>query len=298
MVVAWPEAEVDIDERLVRELIRDQHPDLAGRPLRFVDAGFDNSTWRLGDDLAVRLPRRAVAAELMDHEQRWLPVLAPDLPLPIPAPVRLGIPAPDYPWGWSIVPWMEGEPGDCSPVTDAHDAGRRLGGFLRALHREAPPDAPFNAWRSVTLASRTRAFEDRLDAAGAAVDGPSLRTVWDAAVSATPHPRLPTWVHGDLHPANTIVSGGTVVGVIDFGDLCAGDPATDIGAAWMSIPAEAFRDFGSAYGELDQALVARALGWATLFALMFLGLASAGRPSYEGVAVRALAGVDAASRAL
>ena len=49
--------DVDIDEALVRTLLHNQHPDLAGLELREVAGGWDNRMWRLGEDLAVRLPR-------------------------------------------------------------------------------------------------------------------------------------------------------------------------------------------------------------------------------------------------
>ena len=125
--VRWPEAEVRVDEGLVNDLLHEQHPDLAGLPLRHVGYGFDNSLWRLGDELLVRLPRRLIAAELISKEQRWLPELAPLLPLPIPIPVRIGRPSRRYRWPWSVVPWLIGEPGDRAVVTDPADAGQRLG---------------------------------------------------------------------------------------------------------------------------------------------------------------------------
>ena len=103
-----PKSEVEIDENLIRQLLRDQHPDLAGLPLEYVDDGWDNSMYRLGDELAVRLPRRELGAPLIVNEQKWLPVLAKLLPIPIPVPMRIGKPACGYPWRWSIVPWLVG----------------------------------------------------------------------------------------------------------------------------------------------------------------------------------------------
>src|SRR5690349_3749399 len=102
--IGTPAAECAIDTAFVAELIADQHPDLAHLPLHVVDAGWDNALFRLGDQLAVRLPRRAVAAPLIAHEQTWLPRLADRLSLPVPVPYRLGTPARGYPWRWSVVP--------------------------------------------------------------------------------------------------------------------------------------------------------------------------------------------------
>src|SRR5438105_5013319 len=142
-----PEAEVQITESLIRSLLQEQHPDLADRLLRIVNAGFDNELWRLGDDLAVRLPRRAVAAALIENEQRRLPGPATRVPLSVPVPLRIGKPSPGYPWPWSVGPWIAGEPGDQGTITDPDLAARQLGAFLRALHQPAPTSAPHNPWR-------------------------------------------------------------------------------------------------------------------------------------------------------
>lgn len=275
---------MELDLALVRELLREQHADLAGRPLRYVDAGFDNSLWRLGDDLLVKLPRRLIAANLAEKEPRWLPHLAPGLPLAIPAPVRTGRPSGRYPWPWSIVPWLEGEPGDRAAVTKPLDAGCRLGRFLRALHREAPTSAPFNPWRSVALRERTGTFEDRLAALQAHLDARGLRQIWKAALEADPHRDPAVWIHGDPHPANVLLSEGTVVAVLDFGDLCEADPATDLGGALLLLPANGLEALKVEYPGVDDHLLRRSLAWGALFGLMLLELAQQDRPSYEEMA--------------
>lgn len=272
-----------MDEDLVRHLLRDQHPDLAGLPLQLCDAGWDNVMWRLGDRLAVRLPRRQVAADLVVKEQRWLPELAPDLPLPVPVPLRKGRPDVDYPWYWSVVPWLEGSPGDRTPITEVGASATRLGAFLRAMHRPAPAEAPYNPYRSGAVASRADTFEERLAKLADYVDVDRTRAVWDAAVGSCLHPGEPLWVHGDLHPANTLVDRGLLAAVIDFGDLCAGDPAVDIGAAWMSLPDGGMPAFWDAYGTPDADLVRRSMGWAVLFGLMLLEIGLEGRPTYADV---------------
>ncbi len=99
-----PAAELDVTPKLVRRLLREQHPDLAGLRVELLANGWDNVVFRLGDELAVRMPRRGAAATILRNEQRWLPVLAPGLPLPVPEPVRTGEPGSGYPWPWSIVP--------------------------------------------------------------------------------------------------------------------------------------------------------------------------------------------------
>jgi aminoglycoside phosphotransferase (APT) family kinase protein len=286
-----------VDEPLVRSLIADQHPNLRGLSLEHLDAGWDNTLWRLGDELLVRLPRRAQAAALVANEQRWLPTLAPLLPLPVPAPVRTGRPSIDYPWKWSIVPWLSGSPGDQSTISDPEDAARRLGEFLRALHQPAPTDAPLNPYRGVPLAQRSSTFEDRMVEFANEVDVVATRSVWDRACAAPQWSKRPTWVHGDLHPANTLISQGTLVGIVDFGDICAGDPATDLAAAMMLLPRSSDATFADAYGERDLDLEARSLGWAVLFGLMLLSIGLDSRPT-SGHLTYALIGRSTLKRAI
>jgi aminoglycoside phosphotransferase (APT) family kinase protein len=149
-----PAAEVSVSPALVRRLLEAQQPDLAHLPVRLMAYGWDNFMYRLGDELAVRLPRRAAAAGLIVHEQRWLPVVAPRLPLPVPAPVRAGRPALGYPWPWSIVPLLPGQLAAREPPADPARAAASLGRFLGALHVPAPPDAPANPLRGIPLAPR------------------------------------------------------------------------------------------------------------------------------------------------
>jgi aminoglycoside phosphotransferase (APT) family kinase protein len=284
----WPDAEVPINEDLVRQLLDDQHPELSRLPLQLCDAGWDNVMWRLGADLAVRMPRRQIAAPLIVNEQRWLPELAVGLPLATPVPLYTGRPTRYYPWHWSVVPWLEGAPGDRTPPTDPEATAEALARFLAAMHRPAPVDAPYNPYRSGPVGGRRDTFEERLSRLADRIDGPAIRKVWEAGASAPAHPGPPLWVHGDLHPANTLVHGGHVVAVIDFGDLCAGDPAVDLGAAYLSLTDRGIERFWAAYGETDPALVRRSLGWAALFSLMLYEIGLEGRPTYADVGRAAL----------
>ena len=140
MTTGSPAAEVDITEALVRKLLQAQHADLADLPLEFAGEGWDNVMVRLGEDLALRLPRRGVADQLLRNEQRWLPEIAPDLPLPVPVPLRTGQPQDEYPYAWSVLRWIEGETADLAPP-DASEAPI-LAHFLKALHQLAPDEAP------------------------------------------------------------------------------------------------------------------------------------------------------------
>jgi aminoglycoside phosphotransferase (APT) family kinase protein len=287
--VASPPAEIAVDADLVRSLLVDQHPDLASCDLEELDAGWDNTMWRLGRDLLVRLPRRAVAAPLARNEQRWLPDLARRLPLPVPVPVRQGRPSDRFPWCWSVVPWLDGVPGDRAPVPDGDGAAWRLGNFLRALHRVAPAEAPANPYRGVPLAERTATFEDRLQQLAGVLDISAPRRVFELGLAAEPWTGSGRWLHGDLHPANVLTARGTLVAVIDFGDVCGGDPATDVAAAWMLLPVSSFPAFAEAYGGIDVHLEKRSLAWAVLFGVFLLGIGLTDRPSFAPVARTTLA---------
>ncbi|WBB63883.1 phosphotransferase [Streptomyces sp. WMMC500] len=271
-----------ITAELIRELLRDQHPDLAGHPLSLGARGWDNQLWRLGDDLAVRLPWATESAdELLRKEHAWLPELAPLLPLPVPVPQRLGEPSARFPRPWIVTTWVPGTPADRAPVTRGPAAADALAAFLTALHRPAPGGAPAGRGRGGPLAEAAEWFGQRLAEAvglGLVADADAVRAVWDDAVAAPVWAGPPLWQHGDLHPANVLTRDGTLCGVVDFGDLCAGDPALDLAAAWILLPDDAAADrFHAAYGPgVDAATLRRARGVAVARALGGLLIGEAG----------------------
>ncbi|HEY2692253.1 MAG TPA: aminoglycoside phosphotransferase family protein [Streptosporangiaceae bacterium] len=287
-----PAAEVDISPELVRRLLAAQQPDLAHLPVEVLANGWDNVMCRVGDELVARMPRRELAARILLHEQRWLPVLAPRLPLPIPAPTRAGRPGPGYPWPWSIVPFLPGQVAARTPPDDPGDAAVTLGRFLAALHTPAAPDAPVNTFRGIPLADRNENLVQNLSAVGGRVDRRAVMRVWDAAVAAPVWDGPPLWLHGDLHPANILVHRGRLTGVIDFGDITSGDPATDLSIAWMLLPAEHHGAFLDAYaaGGGARGGWARARGWALALALVFLAF-SADNPMLAGIGQRTIGAV-------
>ncbi|MEU9096856.1 aminoglycoside phosphotransferase family protein [Streptomyces sp. NPDC048361] len=274
-------AEIEITAQLVRELLRDQHPDLADLPVRLGARGWDNQLWRLGDDLAVRLPWATASADaLLRKEHMWVPALAPSLPLPVPVPQRLGEPSERFPRPWIVTTWVPGTPADQAPATRAAEAAGALAGFLTALHRPAPEGAPAGRDRGGPLADYADGFEYQLKSAtelGLLPDPDAVRAVWEDAVAAPDWTGPSLWLHGDLHPANLLTADGTFCGVIDFGDLFAGDPACDLAAAWILLPDGAAERFHAAYRPApDPATLRRARGWATLKALACISIGEAG----------------------
>lgn len=291
-----PPAEIDATPALVSALLADQHPDLADRPVTAAGSGWDNALFRLGPDLVVRLPRHANGGALVVHEQAWLPVLAGRLPLDVPVPVRRGVPSAAFPWAWSVCPWFEGTPGDRVGDVDARSTAQSLGTFLAALHAPAPPDAPRNPMRSPERLADEAVFEERCARVAERVDTELARAVWSAGCRAAPAGGPPGWIHGDLHPANIVFADGVPRAVVDFGDVCAGDPATDLSCAWTLLPADAVPTFFDAYGGADDALVARARAWAAWLALVLLGIGRTDRPSYEAVGRATLDRLAASAR--
>ncbi|MEV4019424.1 aminoglycoside phosphotransferase family protein [Nonomuraea angiospora] len=273
--------EIEISAELVRDLLRDQHRDLADHPVRLGARGWDNQLWRLGDDLAVRLPWATQSAdELLLKEYTWLPALAPRLPLQVPVPQRLGEPSALFPRPWIVTTWVPGEPADRVPVTRGAEAADALAAFLTALHQPAPEQAPTGRIRGGSLAGYSERFAKQLAEAtemGLIPDPDAVRAVWEDAAAAPDWPGPALWLHGDLHPANVLTADGTICGVIDFGDLFAGDPACDLAAAWTLLPDGAADRCYAAYRPVpDAATLRRARGWAVLRALSGILIGEAG----------------------
>ncbi|MEZ5081576.1 MAG: aminoglycoside phosphotransferase family protein [Thermoleophilia bacterium] len=281
-----PRAEVRFDPGLVRGLLRDQAPAYADLPFGAVIEGWDNCTVRLGARHAVRLPRRADAAPLIRHEQRWLPVLAPRLPLRVPVPVVAGAPACGFPWHWSVVEWVDGQSAASRPLSDPDALAGALADFLTALHTIAPADAPPNPLRGVPLGARDSAVRRRASRVARGADAASISRIWDVAMAAPPWTGDRPWIHGDLHPGNLIVDDG-LVAVIDFGDLTAGDPATDLAVAWMLFTPGQRARFRAGLPAHDDATWRRAAGWSLNFALAVLDAAE-DDPILAGIGRRTL----------
>jgi aminoglycoside phosphotransferase (APT) family kinase protein len=267
--MATPAAEIHIDEALLRGLLRAQRADLAELPVRVVANGWDNAIARVGDEWMVRLPRREMAAALIANEHRWLPELAPRLPLPVPVPEFVGAPTAQYPWSWSICRWLPGRSAAEAPPRDQSAAALALGGFVMAMHRPAPPDAPTNPFRGVALAARAAAVGDRVSSLTSRIDATATLATWERLLATPAWAGAPLWLHGDLHPSNMLTVDGHLSAIIDFGDLTAGDPATDLAVAWMMFDARHRRIFRGAI-DVDDHTWQRAAGWALNLSLAYL----------------------------
>jgi aminoglycoside phosphotransferase (APT) family kinase protein len=265
-----PAAEVPIDAPLVRRLLTSQFPQWSRLRVSPVEsAGWDNAIYRLGADLAVRLPRRRIGAEQTEKEHQWLPALGPQLPLAVPVPIGKGRPGEGYPWYWTVCPWLPGDVAALAPVADMCQTAERLARFVRALQAIDPSGGPASKFRGVPLAARDPISRASIAALRGSLDGLPLLAAWEAAVAAPEWAGPPVWMHGDLHPANLLVRNGVLAGVIDFGLLGVGDPACDLMVAWTYLSAGARQLFRDALA-VDDASWARGRGWA-----LHLGLGAA-----------------------
>ncbi len=280
-----PAADIDVDETLVRSLLTEQHADLADLPLRLVANGWDNAIYRLGLEYAVRVPRRTIAAQLVEHENTWLRVIAPRVHVAIPVPVRTGAPSDRFPWQWSVTRWVDGELAADTPYDEHGTLAVELAHFVRDLHVEAPANAPANPVRGVPLQTRADAVARRF-ASGLVPHAAALAAVWQSALDTPPWPGPPLWLHGDLHPANIIARDGRLAAVIDFGDMTSGDPATDLATSWLTFDPDGRRAFTRELA-YDDATWSRARGWAVTMATAVLAN-SADAPAMRRIGLHAV----------
>ena len=253
-----------IDAALVRKLVAEQFPRWADLPVRPVAVGGnDNRTFHLGDAMSVRLPSAEGYVPSVEKEQRWLPVLAPHLPVAIPAPIAQGRPGAGYPWPWSVNRWLDGETARRDNIADLNAFAEELAAFLIALQGVdtggEPAAGRHSFWRGASLThydDETRkaiaALDGRVDASAATAD-------WERALAAEWRGR-PVWFHGDYASGNILVRDGRLAAVIDFGTSGVGDPACDLVIAWTFLDAPARTAFRAALG-VDDATWQRGRGW-------------------------------------
>ncbi len=279
----------DITPAVAARLVATQFPQWADLPVVPVAVdGWDNTTFRLGDELCVRLPSADAYVAQVEKEHRWLPILARRLPLPIPAPVALGRPGGGFPRPWSIYRWIEGDHASVDRIANLTAFAADLSGFLAALYAidasTGPPPGMHNFFRGGpvdTYDAQTRASIARL---ADEIDPEAATAVWEAAL-ASAWDRSPVWVHGDVAASNLLVTEGALRAVIDFGCAAVGDPACDLVIAWTFFTDESSAVFRSGL-PFDDATWARGRGWALWKALITLAHEKEGGPNANAAARR------------
>lgn len=257
-----------IDIALVARLIAAQFPQWANLPIvTLPSAGTDHAMYRLADDMVVRLPRTPGVARQVDTEQRWLPRLAPQLPLQVPVPLGSGVPGQGFPMPWSVYAWLDGENAFDRPIIDLRDAAIELGGFVAALRRLDATGGP-QSFRGGPVSSSgydARASIRDLGADGT-IDGEAATAAWEQVLALAQWEGKPSWLHGDLMPGNLLTRHGRLTGVIDFGVLGIGDPACDLIPAWYLFGGDT-RELFRAAADVDDMTWARGRGWALCLGL-------------------------------
>jgi aminoglycoside phosphotransferase (APT) family kinase protein len=266
--ISTPESELKIDTDLVFKLLQ-QYPDLIHLPIQLFDSGWDNVIFRLGDKLSIRLPRRKIAATLIKNEQIWLPQIADKLTIAVPTPYLIGKPTPQYPWRWSVLPWLTGVTANREKPNS--NQAVLLASFLRSLHFPAPCNAPTNLVRGVPLKQRQRTIQERIQRLEKKTNlvTQTIKNIWYEALN-TPIDVRAKWLHGDLHPGNILVENGIITGIIDWGDITSGDIATDLASIWMLFEDANARQKAIAKYAMSEQTLQRAKGWAIYFAVTLL----------------------------
>jgi aminoglycoside phosphotransferase (APT) family kinase protein len=264
--------EVATDTSLVRRLLAAQFPDWADLPIeRVPSAGTDNAIYRLGEEMAVRLPRVESGTGQLEMEYRWLPRLAPHLPLAIPTPIAMGDPAEGYPWRWSVYRWLEGENATADRL-DLRQAATDLAEFIAALQRidtTGGPLAGVESSRGVPLATRDDPTRAAIAALHGVLDTDAVTAQWEAALRAPVWTGPGVWLHGDLNEGNLLALHHHLTAVIDFGVMAVGDPACDLMVAWTLLTPDARAVFRAAL-PFDDATWTRGRGWALSWGLIVL----------------------------
>ncbi|CAH1195046.1 hypothetical protein PAECIP111891_00587 [Paenibacillus allorhizoplanae] len=284
--------EIAIDLKLVQHLIHSQFPQWAELRLQPVDsAGTDNVIYRLGDDMAVRLPRAEWAIGQVEKEQRWLPKLAPKIPVSMPVPLAKGVPTEDYPWFWSVYRWLDGENATVGQLDSYNQAATVLAHFVNAMQTVDPTDGPapgsHNSGRGEPLAMRDGAVRDAIASLKEIIDPVVAQAAWELALHAPVWQGQGVWIHGDLHPGNLLIEQGELSAVIDFGTLGVGDPACDLMVAWTFLTSESRGNFRSLL-TVDEATWSRARGWALSFGLIAYAYYLDKNPGLAAISRRAI----------
>jgi aminoglycoside phosphotransferase (APT) family kinase protein len=272
MIVEVNEDDDEVTADVAARLVATQFPQWAALPVRPVTlGGKDNTTFRLGDELSIRLPSASCVPQVA-KEHRWLPVLAPQLPLPIPEPVAMGRPGEGFPRPWSVYRWIAGETASAGQVADLTGFASALAGFLAALQAidasDGPPAGAHNFFRGGPVATWDEQARQLIRLTAEDIDARAATSVWDTALAST-WERAPVWVHGDLAASNMLVADGALHAVIDFGGVAIGDPAYDLVMEWEFFTGDSAAAFRRGL-DLDEATWDRGRGWALWKALVRL----------------------------
>jgi len=264
--------ELDLDDEVVRRLLRAQQPQWADLPIERVDSsGADNAMFRLGDTMVVRLPRVERAVPRLQTELAWLPMIAPRLPISTPQIFASGEPSDAYPWTWAVLSWIDGENAFDAAIPDLPQAVRDVAAVMRALWRIDVGNGPRarTGRRGTSLVTTEAQTRRAIEQSHDLVDTGAVTAAWESALCTPEWDRAPVWFHGDIARGNLLVRDGRIAALIDFGSIAVGDPACDLVIAWDLFDAST-RPMLRAALDVDDATWERGRGWALCTALWAL----------------------------
>jgi aminoglycoside phosphotransferase (APT) family kinase protein len=274
--------QVDLSVDVVSRLVAEQFPEWAGLPVRALpSAGTVHGVYRLGDDLCARLPLTPRFVDDLAAERTVLDEVAPRLPLAVPRPVADGVPGFGYPFRWAIYRWIPGDVYSDRAVRDEAEAAVALAEFVHALRRVPVTDLTPRAGRR-PLADLDEATRRAIVEAGDDVDGPACRAAWRRALAAPAWDGVRIRIHADLLRPNLLLRTGRLHAVLDFGAAGAGDPATDVIAAWAVFGPVGRRAYRDAL-RVDPADWARARGIALHQALLGIPYYRRSHPTFAAL---------------
>ena len=277
--------EINIDTHLIQQLLNEQFPQWAILPIKRIQSdGTDNTIFRIGSDLCVRLPRIPEADKQIVLEQKWLPQLAPSLPFSIPTLFGKGKPRTDYPSHWSIYRWLEGRDAFTEHDIDLNQTAIDLAHFILALQKISTVGAPLSR-RGVPLIEQNAAAQHAIESLKNDLDTHTITRIWEDCLQAHAWAKPPVWTHGDLLPANLLIQQRRLSAVIDFGLMGIGDPACDLIPAWSLFSHESRPLFRKTLN-VDDATWMRGRGWALSIALIIIPYYKNTNPGLTAVANR------------
>ncbi len=252
--------------QLVYKLILDQFPQYARLKISPVEQqGHDNRTFRLGDNMLIRMPIAEPYALKVPQEQTLLPCLQPYLTIPIPKPIAMGHPSSDYPYPFSIYQWLEGTSANQLQIEGnvLELLATELAHFLKELQsidQEGPAPGQHNWWRGDHIRVYDIGARQQIEQLSHLIDKNKALKLWEAACK-TQWSQKPVWVHGDFASGNILVKENQLSAIIDFGGMAVGDPACDLVIAWTFLDEKSRQVFKEILS-LDNDTWLRAKAWA------------------------------------
>jgi aminoglycoside phosphotransferase (APT) family kinase protein len=285
------ENEFNIDENLVRSLLKSQCPEWAHLPLKTIpSSGTDNALFRLGNDYVVRLPRLDGANNNINKEYKWLPILAALLKIPISEPIFKGNSDKNYPSLWLITKWNEGHNPEFEQENEYGILAKDLADFLNKLHSVGLPNGPHSR-RGVPLKELNEETTQAITQLEGEIDIQVVTCLWQDIMNIPYWNKAPVWIHGDFLPGNILVQYNQLSAVLDWSDVGIGDPGCDLVIAWGLLNANSREIFKNNLQNIDDHTWERGRGWALSIALIMLPYYKYTNPILASLARRLIANV-------